>query len=279
MTEPKVDTLAYEAEAAAARQRIASTIGDIQHRLNPKTIANEAMDAALERGAAAARSAGQAVREHTVGLSIVGAVLGVFVGARKLTNNRKSDDMTQYDDEFDAPNGAAGRLAGIKEKAGQVRDTVAFKADAARDYTAEKLTAARQRAGETWETARERAGEYTESAKVQAQRARAKTAEGVDRNPLTAALIGAAAGAIIGALLPRTRRENQALGRTRDDLAEKAKSAARAARDAGQARFDQLGVKEQAKAQFREFKGSASEIARSAKDAATKKPGYAPLDE
>jgi ElaB/YqjD/DUF883 family membrane-anchored ribosome-binding protein len=269
MNRPDLDTAAYQAEALAARRRITDTLGEIQDRLDPRTIANQAMDAALDRSAEVARQMRRSVADHAVGVAVVGVGIGLLFGAGRYLQHRKADPMNQYEDEFDdAEHERKRRIADLKQSAGQLRDSVAEKAGAARDAAAQRLAAARDYTTETWGAARERAHEYSERAREGAARARDRTAEGIDHNPLTAALIGAAIGAIVGALLPPTRREDRAFGKSRDRLASTARSAARAAREAGKERFEELGVMDHAKEQLREFRDSASDIARTAGTAA-----------
>lgn len=266
-----VDTALYEAEAAEARRRISLTVGEIRHRLDPRTIANEAIDAAAERGAELVARGRQAARNNLGAISIVGALAGMAVGVRHQQNRRKAPAMTQYEDELgnDAP--GKDRLENAKQTAQQVRETVAHKAQAAREAAGETLASARQHANDAWETARERAADYSERAKEQAARARERAAESLDHNPLTAVLAGAALGAIIGALLPRSDRENRTIGPVRDKLASTARGAARVARTAGEAKLAELGIKEAAKLRFSEIKDGAAEVAKSATSAVRSK--------
>lgn len=83
------------------------------------------------------------------------------------------------------------------------------------------------------------AGEKLRSSREAATR---KAAEGVEDFPVAALLGGLALGAVVGALLPRTRQEEQLLGSLGETLNERAKDAAIAARDAGQAKLDELGI-------------------------------------
>lgn len=267
MTHEIEDTELFEVQAIAARKKVIGTLGEIQDRLNPRLLANEAMDAAKQRTSLAVRQARDSLAGHTVSIAVAGAAVGALFGARSLARNRKVKTMSQYEGEPNAEH-PKQRLAGVKQAAGHAREALSEKAAAAREYTSDKLVSAREYTAETWETTRERAGEYAEKAKETAERARKATSEGVEHNPLTAVLIGAAAGAIIGALLPRTRREDRTMGEARERLADKARSAASAARKAGEARLDELGVKELAKEQLRGLEASAKDVARTAAEAA-----------
>lgn len=74
------------------------------------------------------------------------------------------------------------------------------------------------------------------------QAAGKKAAESVEAFPVGVLLGGLALGAVVGALLPRTRQEEELLGSLGESINEKARGAATAAVDAGQAKLDELGI-------------------------------------
>ncbi len=73
-------------------------------------------------------------------------------------------------------------------------------------------------------------------------RATKKAADSVDAFPVIALAGGLAIGAVLGALLPRTKQEEDLLGSLGGQINNKALNAASAARDAGQAKLDELGI-------------------------------------
>jgi hypothetical protein len=72
--------------------------------------------------------------------------------------------------------------------------------------------------------------------------ARRKAAGGLDEAPLLALAGGIAVGAVLAALIPATRKERELLGPVADRIKDKANDAVSAAKDAGQARLDELGL-------------------------------------
>jgi hypothetical protein len=84
-------------------------------------------------------------------------------------------------------------------------------------------------------TPRERAIEAYDSA----QR---KVTGGIDEAPLLALAGGVAAGAVLAALIPASRKERELLGPVAGRIKDRAGDAVNAARDAGQARLDELGL-------------------------------------
>lgn len=90
--------------------------------------------------------------------------------------------------------------------------------------------------------ASEKLHETAETARAGLVKAKAKVGEGVDGFPVAALIGGVALGAVLGALLPRTRKEAELFGPIGETINDRAKSAAGAARDAGQAKLDELGL-------------------------------------
>lgn len=72
--------------------------------------------------------------------------------------------------------------------------------------------------------------------------ARRKATGGIDDAPLLALAGGIAAGAVLAALLPASRKERELLGPVADRIKGKASDAVSAAKEAGQARLDELGL-------------------------------------
>jgi hypothetical protein len=72
--------------------------------------------------------------------------------------------------------------------------------------------------------------------------ARRKAAGGIEDAPLLALAGGLAAGAVLAALLPASRKERALLGPVADRIRTQAGDAVDAARSAGQARLDELGL-------------------------------------
>jgi hypothetical protein len=133
--------------------------------------------------------------------------------------------MTSTTDERPAEASATNSGAGVDGNDGSGPTAAARQAfESARDRTAAAYAAARERAGSVYETAGRR------------------TSEGIDSNPVVAVVGGLAIGAIVAALLPRTRREGELLGDVGRRLNDGAREAARAARESGKSQLDELGL-------------------------------------
>jgi hypothetical protein len=91
-------------------------------------------------------------------------------------------------------------------------------------------------------TAREKAIEAYDSARDSVTNAGRKAGDGIDQAPLVALAGGLAIGALLAALLPKTAKESELLGGVGGRLTDTARTAADAAKDAGKARLEELGL-------------------------------------
>ena len=91
-------------------------------------------------------------------------------------------------------------------------------------------------------TARQRAIEAYENAREGVSNAGRKAGDSLGEAPLIALAGGLAAGALIAALLPRTESETRLVRPTARRVKDTARAAARAARDTGTQRLDELGL-------------------------------------
>lgn len=91
-------------------------------------------------------------------------------------------------------------------------------------------------------TARQRAIEAYDGARDRVSDAGRKAGDTLAEAPLIALAGGLAAGALIAALLPKSRAEQKLLGPVGERLTGSAKAAADAAREAGTQRLEELGL-------------------------------------
>lgn len=283
MTPEEMKTSMYESDAEQTRERIASTVDNLQSRLSPRNMVSGAVGSLQDRGVDLVDQAKQMVREHPVAVSLIGVSVGLLLLNRNRIAARDSYSFDAYEDVYggdmndgydataDETNERPGVWSRVRDRASGARSSVSDRASMARERTSEKLSSARERTSEKFSAARERTSEYASRARMQASDARQRASQSYDESPLTGALIGVAAGALIGLLLPRTRRENELLGETRDRLADAAKSAARAAADTAKQQLDEKGLNvDAAKAKLAEVGQQAKDVARNAaKTAAT----------
>ena len=95
-------------------------------------------------------------------------------------------------------------------------------------------------------TAKSVAEKALDTTRDTARQAARRTAEGIEANPLAVLVGGVAIGVLAGTLVPRTEQEGKLLGPIGKRINDTASGAAQAARDAGRAELDSLGLNKEA---------------------------------
>jgi ElaB/YqjD/DUF883 family membrane-anchored ribosome-binding protein len=153
----------------------------------------------------------------------------------------------------------------LKSATGKARQSIAHAGGRAREAGA----AAKRSASTVAEKGKNAAARGVEGSKQLAKKAGKASAEGIDKNPLAIIAGGIAIGAIIGMLLPKSEREQKVLGKAGKAINDTAKRAANAAKDAGKAKVNEVGLGTDAmRDQFRDLVGKASEAVKAAGKAA-----------
>lgn len=198
--------------------------------------------------------------------------------------------MTTQSDR-DSEGRLAAATAKVTDVAGQARDAagqaygtaverVGDAYSTARESAGDALATARDKAGDAIATARdgatdalalvrEKAGDAYSAALDRATTASKATTDGLQANPMIALIGGLAVGAIAGALLPRSEREATLLAPLGSRMADLAKLAAIAAKDAGLGALGDAGIsRDGAKAQIDKLLETALGAAKAASGAA-----------
>ena len=95
---------------------------------------------------------------------------------------------------------------------------------------------------QTYRSAKDAAGKAIETTRGAARDAVKRTAQGAEANPIAVLAGGIAVGMLAGAFLPHSEQEAKLLGPVGKRLTDTAKGAAAAAKDAGKAELDSLGL-------------------------------------
>ena len=103
------------------------------------------------------------------------------------------------------------RVEGVKERAGDALE-------GASEWAEDTYGRVSHWASDTYEGQQERLHHARERSARSVQRVKGGVKEYVSENPMVVGLVGLAAGLLIGALLPRTRREDEAFGEWADEL-------------------------------------------------------------
>lgn len=106
---------------------------------------------------------------------------------------------------------------------------------------------AKNRAAEAYSATRERTSDALSSGRESAAYVTRRASERIETNPIIAVAGGLAVGAILAAVLPRTRREQETFGQVGHKVTDVARDAANSAVEAGRQQVNELTTNAMAK--------------------------------
>ena len=271
MAEEHKDAAVLIAEVELKRARLVENLDELSLRLKPANLVqsglHQAREAAQEKAGKAMREVNSLIDDMTtdsldwardnrtllLGGAAVAVAAAVAAGARAARAPKPVPLYTAYNQEYrmtqdkdDAANTWGRTLKGEAETLGDRAGEAYY---SARSRAAGAAVTAREVAHDAAESARERAHDAANMARDAADRAREAAADASlwakrqpDENPVSVVIVGIAIGAILGALLPRSSRENALLGSSRDDLKERARLGLQQVMDAATESFEGAGI-------------------------------------
>ena len=260
------ETAEIKSEIERTRVEMSETLGEIQERLRPDHLIQQAKDTVTEAATGkvrnimhsagetatmvadqtkyAGRSVADYVRTHPLQMALLaGGVTWWLLRGRDRSDDwegasegwQSSAGSYDYDDEYTLRDKVGDIASTTRETVGQyaasARDTVGEYAAGARETVGEAAEAARLRALRASERARQAAQLASQRAQETWQTASTSVDDWVHEYPLAAGAIAVAVGAAIGLSVPSTELEDRTLGEKRDLALEKARLAAREIRD------------------------------------------------
>ncbi len=142
-------------------------------------------------------------------------------GVRETNGHRSREIQSKFDDAKERVTGLANE---VRERAFGARERV-------KDRTSHAAMDAKERATHLAHDARDRGFEVAERGRERVRRSRDAARSAYGENPLVFASIALATGVGLGMMLPRTEREDHALGPMRDRVLTRARNMAEKAKD------------------------------------------------
>jgi hypothetical protein len=218
------DPAELEREASEIRADMDRTLDALERKFSPGQMLDRSMSYLRDHGGDLARNIGDTVKQNPIPVLLTAAGLAWLITSNIRSRSQAGMSADIYDDPYgdDYSPDYSTAEPGLKERvssklqagAGAVSQKLQAGAEAARRTLQSSRTAASGRMSRAVDVTRSRAQQVQE---------RAYTL--MDEQPLVVGALAVAAGALIGAALPRTQYENRTLGPVRDRTLEKAKEA------------------------------------------------------
>ena len=248
------ETAQIKTEIERTRVEMSETLGEIQERLRPDHLIQQAKDTVTEAASGkvrnimysasetatrvadqtryAGRSAADYVRMHPVQMALLAGGITWWL----LRGQDRSDDWEGASEGWQDSDAAAyGADRSLREKAGEyvssARETVGEYAESAKETIGEYAGAARSTAQRASQSVRDAASTASVRARETWQSTSTTVDDWVHENPLAAGALAVAVGAAIGLSVPSSRFEDRTLGERRDIALERARAKARELKD------------------------------------------------
>ena len=232
------------AEIEHTRHEMDSTLHAIENRLTPGQLIDQGLDYLKGSGANEfVHNLGSQVKNNPMPIALMGIGIAWLMASGRTppSYGTSSYGTSSYDAYGSSGPGFGERAGGMKD---QVKDKVSGATQSVRERASSAMDSARgamgsarstldsakstmsqagSRVSELGQTARERMSSMSESARYQAERARSGVDYMVREQPLALGAIGLAVGALMAAMAPRTRKEDELMGEARDRLMDQAK--------------------------------------------------------
>jgi hypothetical protein len=214
-----------EREIERTRGEMQGTLNEIQRRLSPERLVDEGFRY-LRQGAPArfAANFGETATREPVPTALIGIGIAWLMLSSYRGNGRYSARLSEDVSGREGPSAWSQATGKVSDAAAKVSDAAA-KISGTAASARQQVSSFAQNTRERTRQYSERARQYSETAQHQFHRARDTTKEIVEEQPLFLGLLGLAIGAGLGACLPSTRREDELMGKTRDELMGAAKEA------------------------------------------------------
>ncbi|KIC17366.1 hypothetical protein [Leisingera sp. ANG-DT] len=224
---PEIDNL--EKKVDADRRKLAASLSGVTDMLAPQSVTKQLKATAHGYGGQLSQQAVAAAKRNPAALVLTGAGLALmFAGTgRRPTSPVANPTAVPLEDSFAGFDNrvAAADAAMKKEMTGMSKES--FRSTNMRETLNAGLDGLPEAARKRVLNARGAALQAQEKLEAHASKAAARGQTFFEENPLAAGAIALGLGALIGALLPSTRREDEVLGAHRDALAAKAEKALR----------------------------------------------------
>jgi ElaB/YqjD/DUF883 family membrane-anchored ribosome-binding protein len=224
-----------EREIGQTRNRLSRDIDELGNKLSPQNLKEEAKSAIKGAAQGAVSNVGEQARR--TGSRLVEVirenplpVIAVGAGVTWLLTQRSGSEVSGSKMARYAYTGPE-RRQGDSWQSG-IRSRVGGTVSGVKDSVSEAASSVAERAGEFKDRAGERIGDLGSEARRKTRRIKTNLQHAAEENPLALAIGAAVVGLALGMLLPGTRREDELMGSSRDQLVDRAERTAERVKDA-----------------------------------------------
>jgi ElaB/YqjD/DUF883 family membrane-anchored ribosome-binding protein len=209
----------------------------LEARLTPREMAFDAWTVLRDGSVAGASKVWRAAQEHPLPATMIAAGIGWLIAESQSGGSRGRAVSEAASGASRVAGRIQDRVAGTAERFGEAASATAAQVGEKFSDTAasvrDQASHLREQAAQIADSARERAAHLAEQTRERGRQASDSFWRFVDDQPLAVGLAVLAAGVAAGLAIPATRREDELMGDTRDQLLDQAQQAGREALEKG----------------------------------------------
>ncbi|MET0658373.1 MAG: DUF3618 domain-containing protein [Steroidobacteraceae bacterium] len=235
------DPQRIERNSEEIRANMNATLDALGRKLSPGQLIDKSSAYLRDNGGELAANFGRQVRENPVPFALTAVGLIWLIASQGRSQRRSgeyygTDDFTADDYSTASitpevqPGASDSKLAQAKERVQETASHLKERVQETAQVAREKFRASRDRVRSSSDRVRagsgaaiQRVGSAARTTRTQALRAKDSFTTMADEQPLALGAIGIIVGALIGAALPGTQREDEVLGRARDRTLQRAR--------------------------------------------------------
>jgi hypothetical protein len=215
-----------QADIQRTRADLDRTLTLLERRLEPRRLMDQGLDYLRDNGAREYLSnLGQAAKEQPLPLALVGVGLAwmMMSNGRGLGRSDMGHDLRAS--VADAGSRVDEGVDALRDRANELGGKVSGAASQLASQTRDAAQRTSQALSEAADATRARAAQVSDATRQGVQKVRAGYDHLVNEEPLALGAIGLALGAVLASAAPRTRQEDEWMGRSSDQLMDDAKRA------------------------------------------------------
>lgn len=197
-TEAQKDPSQLEREVDERRNHMGSTLSALEEKLTPSHFFDEIVSYARRNGGEFSQNLASTVKSNPLPTLLTAVGITWLMYGHSTSSSDTSGGGSTYNSNSDS--GSDNQKMDIKERGAQLKDSVSRSVN----------------------EAKHKAADTADSLRHQTQRARAGLTHLLEQQPLAVGALGIALGALLGGALPATRKEDELMGESSDDVVEKA---------------------------------------------------------
>ncbi len=223
-----------ESEIAMTRAEMSDTLDAIQRKLSPGQILDQTLAYVRSGPGEFASNLTETIKQNPVPVALLGISLGWLMmagrsGGRYYSGAREGEyygpEASGYLPEESRGKKVSGFAQSTRETMSEALGKAGETASSVQQRMGDMARGVRDTTGQVASSVRGTTRQLASGARYSARQARSGFEYMLNEQPLILGALGIAFGAVLGAILPATRREDELMGGARDDLLQQAKEA------------------------------------------------------